>query len=137
MNLFYKDKQGIKGRCPFPLQPQIPAEAPPLRRGQFRLTKPNTFGTIRRPASLRSDCCSPSLWNAVRVPSGISVHLHRNTHYTLVQQVVEVRSTPTTIEIFHQGNRVASHLRRPGRGQNEPLPHSSGSNAEQQDARIQ
>ena len=29
--------------------------------------------------------------------------------YTLVQQVVEVRSTPTTVEIFHKGNRSASH----------------------------
>jgi hypothetical protein len=35
----------------------------------------------------------------------------------LVQQVVEVRSTPTTIEIFRQGQRVASHLRGRGRGQ--------------------
>src|SRR5713101_2566364 len=25
------------------------------------------------------DCCSPSLRNAVRLPSGIDVHLHRNT----------------------------------------------------------
>ena len=30
-------------------------------------------------ASLRSDYCSPSLRNAVRLPSGIDVHLHRNT----------------------------------------------------------
>jgi hypothetical protein len=26
--------------------------------------------------------------------------------YALVQQVVEVRSTPTTVEISHQGNRI-------------------------------
>jgi hypothetical protein len=32
------------------------------------------------PASLRSDCCSPSLRNAVRLQTGNSVHLHRNTH---------------------------------------------------------
>ena len=31
--------------------------------------------------------------------------------YTLVQQIVEVRSTPTTVEIFHLGQRVASHVR--------------------------
>ncbi len=31
--------------------------------------------------------------------------------YTLVQQVVQVRSTTTTVEIFHQGSRVASHVR--------------------------
>ena len=29
--------------------------------------------------------------------------------YPLVQQVVEVRSMPSTVEIFHQGSRVASH----------------------------
>jgi len=37
--------------------------------------------------------------------------------YTLVQQIVEVRSTPTTVEIFHKGTRIASHLRSRGRGQ--------------------
>jgi transposase len=37
--------------------------------------------------------------------------------YALVQQVVEVRSTPTTIEIFRRGTRIASHLRSRGRGQ--------------------
>jgi transposase len=37
--------------------------------------------------------------------------------YALVQQVVEVRSTPTTVEIFHKGNRICSHLRSRGRGQ--------------------
>jgi hypothetical protein len=52
---------------------------PPLRSGQFRLTLPNTYSTITMPASLRSDCCSPSLRNTVRLPSGIDVHLHRNT----------------------------------------------------------
>ena len=31
--------------------------------------------------------------------------------YSLARQTVEVRSTPTTIEIFHKGQRVASHLR--------------------------
>jgi transposase len=31
--------------------------------------------------------------------------------YTLTRQLVEVRATPSTIEIFHQGKRVASHVR--------------------------
>jgi transposase len=48
--------------------------------------------------------------------------------YTLVQQLVEVRSTPTTVEIFHKGNRIASHLRDRRRGQavtqNEHRPKS-------------
>ena len=36
--------------------------------------------------------------------------------YTLVQQIVEVRSTPATVEIFHKGNRIASHVRSRERG---------------------
>ena len=36
--------------------------------------------------------------------------------YNLVQELVEVRSTPTTVEIFHKGQRVASHLRARGHG---------------------
>jgi len=48
--------------------------------------------------------------------------------YILVQQVVEVRSTPTTVEIFHRENRIASHLRSRRRGQaitqNEHRPKS-------------
>ena len=42
--------------------------------------------------------------------------------YNLVQQLVEVRSTPTTVEIFHKGKRVASHLR--GRGHGHAVTHA-------------
>jgi|SRR5438552_3521415 len=49
--------------CPFPLHPKSPPTRPPLRSGQSRLTIPNTYFTITMPASLRSDCCSPSLRN--------------------------------------------------------------------------
>src|ERR1700746_2888703 len=37
--------------------------------------------------------------------------------YMLVHELVEVRATPTTVEIFHRGQRVTSHLRGRGRGQ--------------------
>src|SRR5271166_6506790 len=76
---FYKEEAGAKGLPPLSPAPPIPAEPPPLRFGQSRLTIPNTCATITVSASLRSDCCSPSLRNAVRLPSGIDVHLHRNT----------------------------------------------------------
>ena len=50
--------------------------------------------------------------------------------YALVQQAVEVRSTPTTVEIFHQGSRVASHLRGRGgqtitNGEHRPKSHQA------------
>ena len=46
----------------------------------YRVMTSNTSGTIEVPASLRSENCSPSARNAVRVPSGISARLRRNPH---------------------------------------------------------
>jgi len=50
---------------------------------RFLLTNANTSCTIKLPASLRSENCSPSARNAVRVPFGISVRLRRNPHSIL------------------------------------------------------
>jgi len=36
--------------------------------------------------------------------------------YNLVHELVEVRTTPTTIEVFHKVQRMASHLRAHGHG---------------------
>jgi hypothetical protein len=61
MNLFYIRKQGAKGAgCPFPLHPKSPPKLLRSAPDLFRLTIPNTYSTISTPASLRSDCCSPS-----------------------------------------------------------------------------
>ncbi len=30
--------------------------------------------------------------------------------YQLARQTVEVRATPTTVEIFHQGKRIVTHV---------------------------
>ncbi len=80
MNLFSIKEAGDKGAGgPFPLHPKSPPKLLRFAPEHFQLTKPNTSCTIITPASLRSDCCSPSLRNAVRLPSGIDVRLHRNT----------------------------------------------------------
>jgi hypothetical protein len=79
---FYSEEAGAKGLPPLSPAPPIPAE-PASATLTIRLTIPNTYSTITMPASLRSDCCSPSLRNAVRLPSGIDVHLHRNTQKSL------------------------------------------------------
>jgi hypothetical protein len=90
---FYSEEAGAKGLPPLSPAPQIPAQPKPsLRSGQFRLTIPNTYSTITMPASLRSDCCSPSLRNTVRLPSGIDVHLHRNTQWTLPFRMASLHS---------------------------------------------
>jgi transposase len=53
-------------------------------------------------------------WKTARV--NIDYHVEFGNHfysvpYTLTQQEVEVRATASTVEIFHRGVRVASHLR--------------------------
>ncbi len=69
--------QGLLPLSPHPFLRQRQPSSASLRI-RFSLTKPNTSGTIELPASLRSECCSPSARNAVRVPFGISVRLRRN-----------------------------------------------------------
>jgi transposase len=40
----------------------------------------------------------------------------------LIRQVVEARITATTVEIFHQGQRVASHAFSPARNRHSTIP---------------
>ena len=55
-----------------------------------------------------------SVWSQAKV--NIDYHIafdasFYSVPYSLARQTVEVRATPTTIEIFHKGHRVASHVR--------------------------
>ena len=97
VNLFYSEEAGAKGLPPLSPAPQIPAPPKPsLRSGRFQLTMPNTSCTIITSASLRSDCCSPSLRNAVRLPTGIGVCLHRNTQLTLAEGLLRYSARRST-----------------------------------------
>jgi DNA replication protein DnaC len=61
-----------------------------------------------------------SEWSRARVKIDYHVVFDSNLFsvpYNLVHELVEIRSTPTTVEILHKGARVASHLRSRGRGQ--------------------
>jgi transposase len=61
-----------------------------------------------------------SQWSYARVNIDYHIAFDSNFYsvpYTLVQERVEVRATPTTIEIFHKVQRVASHVRGHGREQ--------------------
>jgi len=60
-----------------------------------------------------------SQWSRARV--NIDCHIVFDTKYysvpyNLVHELVEVRSNPTTVEIFHKRQWVASHLRARGHG---------------------
>ena len=53
-------------------------------------------------------------WKQTRVNIDYHVEFERHWYsvpYTLTQQLVEIRATASTVEIFHQGQRVASHPR--------------------------
>jgi hypothetical protein len=59
-----------------------------------------------------------SEWSKARINIDYHCAFDENFYsvpYTLVQEQVEIRATPTTVEIFHQGQRVASHPRSPGK----------------------
>ena len=79
------------------------------------------FAVVDKPAMspLPAERSDLSEWSRARV--NIEYHIAFDTNYysvpyNLVQELVEVRSTPTTIEIFHKSQRVASHLRAHGHG---------------------
>jgi transposase len=60
-----------------------------------------------------------SQWTRAKVNIDYHVAFDSNFYsvpYNLVHEVVEIRSTPTTVEILHKGQRVASHLRGHGHG---------------------
>lgn len=80
------------------------------------------FAKIDRPAlqPLPTERFDLSLWSQARVNIDYHVAYDGNWYsvpYSLTGQAVEVRSTPTTVEIFHRGARVASHLRSGQRNQ--------------------
>jgi hypothetical protein len=79
------------------------------------------FAAVDKPAlsPLPAERFDLSEWSRARV--NIDYHIAFDTNYysvpyNLVHELVEVHSTPTTIEIFHKSQRVASHLRAHGHG---------------------
>ena len=60
--------------------------------------------------------------------------------YQLVHARVDTRATAATIEVFCKGRRVASHVRRPGRGQFatlvEHMPRAHRAHAEWTPSRL-
>jgi transposase len=85
-------------------------------------SRASVFATVERSAlrPLPAEPFDMSQWSYARVNIDYHIAFDANLYsvpYSLVQERVEVRATPTTIEIFHKGQRVASHVRGPGREQ--------------------
>src|SRR2546427_2067815 len=85
-------------------------------------SRASVFAAVERNAlrALPAEPFDMSQWSYARVNIDYHIAFDANFYsvpYTLVQERVEVRATPTTVEIFHQGQRVASHVR--GHGQEQ------------------
>jgi transposase len=85
-------------------------------------SRASVFAAIDKPAlkPLPVEPFDLSEWSRARVNIDYHVSFDANLYsvpYNLVHELVEIRSTPTTVEILHKGTRVASHLRSRGRGQ--------------------
>src|SRR2546426_781205 len=85
-------------------------------------SRASLFHSLEKPAlaPLPGERFDMSQWSRATVNIDYHIVFDGNFYsvpYALVQQVVEVRSTPTTIEIFRKGNRIASHLCGRRRGQ--------------------
>lgn len=86
----------------------------PFRKREGSRTR--LFAEIDRPAlrPLPAERFDLSVWSRATVNIDYHIEFERSFYslpYQLVRQVVEVRATPATIEIFHKGVRVASHVR--------------------------
>jgi transposase len=85
-------------------------------------SRASVFAAVERNAlrALPAEPFDMSQWSYARVNIDYHIAFDANFYsvpYTLVQERVEVRATPTTIEIFHKGQRIASHVRGHGREQ--------------------
>lgn len=96
-------------------------------------SRASAFESLDKPAlrPLPGDSFDMSQWSRARVNIDYHVAFDDNLYsvpYNLVHEIVEIRSTPLTVEILHKGARVASHVRNRGRGNavtnNEHRPKS-------------
>jgi transposase len=119
-----------------------------LNRRPFRKRdgcRATAFEALDKPAlkPLPAEPFELSQWSRARVNIDYHVAFDANLYsvpYNLVHEVVEIRSTATTVEILHQGARVASHLRSRGRGEdvtnNEHRPKSHRAHLEWTPSRM-
>jgi transposase len=108
-------------------------------------SRASLFAKLDRPAlrPLPAERYDLSHWAQVRVNIDYHVAFDGNWYsvpYTLTGEAVEVRSTPATVEIFHRGKRVASHLRARDRNtsitQHEHRPRSHQAHLEWPPSRM-
>ena len=90
-------------------------------------TRRALFETIERSAllALPPEPYAYAEWRRCR--AGLDYHVEVHGHfysvpYRLIRETIEARITDQTIELFHQGNRVASHIRNPRQHRHTTIP---------------
>ncbi|MGH7419682.1 MAG: IS21 family transposase, partial [Candidatus Rokuibacteriota bacterium] len=93
----------------------------------YRLSRRALFEQLDRPAlkPLPESRYQHALWKFVR--PNLDYHVELDGHYysvpfTLRHERLDLRYTATTVEVFHKGQRVASHLRSYLRGRHTTVP---------------
>jgi transposase len=85
------------------------------------------FHTLDRPAlgRLPAEPYQYAEWRQARVAPDYHVEVQKHFYsvpFRLIRQVVEVRTTEATVEVFHRGVRVASHARSPAKYRHTTIP---------------
>ncbi len=85
------------------------------------------FATIDQPAllPLPAEPYRFAEWQKCRVAPDHHVELHGHFYsvpFRLIRQVLDARLTDTTIELFHQGKRVAAHPRSSAKSRHTTMP---------------
>ena len=93
-------------------------------------SRASVFESLDKPAlqPLPQERFEISEWQQARVNIDYHVAFDGNFYtvpYNLVHEMVEIRATATTVEILHQGGRVASHVRSQSGGTAEKIMRTS------------
>ncbi len=85
------------------------------------------FETIDQPAllPLPAEPYRYAEWKKCRVAPDYHVELYGHFYsvpYRLIRQVLDARLTAATVELFHQGKRVAAHPRSPAKNRHTTVP---------------
>jgi transposase len=124
---------------------ELLAELNDRRMRVYGASRRELFGRLDRPAlkPLPAEPFAYSEWRKARL--NIDYHAEVEHHFysaphALVHEEVEARLTAITVELFHKGERVASHLRSYQRGRHttidEHMPKAHREHAEWSPSRI-
>ncbi|QIE43875.1 IS21 family transposase [Meridianimarinicoccus aquatilis] len=111
----------------------------------YGASRADLFATLDRPSlqPLPADPYVFARWKRARVAPDYHVEVDRcwySVPFSLIRQEVDVRATHSTVEVFHRGKRIASHVRNPGRRSHvtvpDHMPSSHRRHAEWTPARV-